>query len=80
MVDRIVDEAHAVLLVGTEERELVVPLEELPEGTQAGHWLRVRLEGERVTEATIDQEATEEVRDRIAEKLERLRRRGRRRD
>jgi hypothetical protein len=78
VVDRIVDSQYAVLLVGEDEVEHVVPVSSLPDGTQPGTWLQVQFEDDVLLNATIDVEETEQVRKRIEEKLARLRRRGRR--
>jgi hypothetical protein len=64
----------AVLLVGSAQRMVDVPRERLPPGAEAGQWLQVQLEGEVVMQAVPDREATEEARQRIQEKLGRLRR------
>ncbi len=78
VLDRIVDGAHAVLLVGEEEREHVVPAALLPAEVTPGTWLKVRFEEENLVEAAIDGEETRRARERISEKLNRLRARGRR--
>lgn len=78
VLDRIVDKVHAVLLVGEEERELVVPAALLPPGATPGTWIRVRFDGENLAEAVVDEEETTKAWQRIAEKLSRLRARGRR--
>ena len=78
VIDRIVDGSKAVLLVGEEEDELVVAVDELPPQAKAGQWLRVRLEGDRLVAAAIDQAETAQVEARIDDKLARLRQRGRR--
>lgn len=78
VVDRVVDGIHAVLLVGDAETEVVVPLARLPDGAREGTWLRVRFDGPALAEARLDPDETERARARIAAKLERLRRRGRR--
>jgi hypothetical protein len=76
-IDR-VEEGMAVLLVGEEEREVLAPMEEMPEGSRPGMWLRVTVEGERVRDAEIDLETTRARERRIREKLDRLLRRRRR--
>lgn len=73
VIDRFED-GKAVLLVGEDEKQLVVERVSLPAGAREGHWLKVTIEDGRLLEATIDLPATEEARARIAEKLERLRR------
>lgn len=71
VVDR-VEEGLAVLLIGDEEHELTVPIEELPEGASPGVWLRVTLENGALTDAEVDAETTQARRARIHEKMQRL--------
>ncbi len=73
VIDRF-EEDQAVLLVGEQERKLNVPRKSLPKRSKEGHWLKVNLDGERLISAVIDEEETARARQRIAEKLERLRR------
>jgi hypothetical protein len=77
VVDRIEDGTHAVLLVGEEEREFVVAVEQLPAGAREGTWLRARVEGEELVVLGIDAGENEAVKQRIEDKLARLRQRGR---
>lgn len=67
----------AVILVGDEERVLTIPRNIVPDGGKEGDWLSIELDGSRVTSAAIDREATDQARERIAEKLARLRARRR---
>lgn len=77
VVDRIVDDEHAVLLVGDDEQELVVPRSTLPAGTEAGGWLRITRDSDgTVVSLTPDPAETEAIRARIADKLAQLRQRG----
>ena len=71
VIDRF-EEEQTVLLVGDDERQVVVPRKSLPKGAREGHWLKIELEGNKVLSATMDQEETARARQRIAEKLERL--------
>ena len=77
VVDRIVDRRYAVLLVGEGEVERTIPIGELPTQATEGTWLRVKFDGEQLIEAEIDAEETEQARQRISAKLDRLRQRGR---
>jgi hypothetical protein len=79
VLDRIEDGTLAVLLVGEDQKERIVPVDQLPAGVAPGAWLRVRFEGDSLRWAEVDAAETEQARARIADKLERLRRRGRRR-
>ncbi len=76
VLDRIEEGQHAVLLVGEEEREFIVPVERLPEGAKAGSWLRVQVDGESLTILGVDQGEEEAARLRIEDKMARLRQRG----
>ena len=72
VIDRF-EEDQAVLLVGDQERKLIVPRKSLPRGSKEGHWLKLELDGDRLVNALIDQEETSKARQRIAGKLARLR-------
>jgi hypothetical protein len=77
MVDAVIDrfeEDKAVILLGEEEKVLVVDRSRLPQGAGEGDWLMVDVREGRLVAATIDAEATEQARARIRDKLERLRR------
>jgi hypothetical protein len=63
----------AVLLVGEEEAKLIVPRASLPSGVKEGQWLQVDVEDDRVLTATIDEDETARAKERIADKLARLR-------
>ncbi len=74
VVDRF-EGSIAVLLIGEDgSRRLNVPRKQLPKGTREGTWLKVELEDDTLRSAEIDREETERAKQRIAEKLERLRR------
>lgn len=79
VIDRIVDGTHAVLLIGDEETEQIIPAEQLPDNAVEGTWLLIaRDDTGRVVEVNVDEEETAEVQERIASKLSQLRRSGRR--
>ena len=77
VIDRF-EEGFAVLLVGTKERQINVPRAQLPRGAREGHWLQVELDGDRFTSMEIDEEETAKAKERIAGKLDLLRKRGKR--
>ncbi|MBF8304385.1 MAG: hypothetical protein HW399_760 [Dehalococcoidia bacterium] len=70
-IDRI-DEGIVVLLVGPEERELAVPVGQLPPGVQAGDWLRVTIVNGQLKQVELDREETKRRRERIKAKLDKL--------
>jgi hypothetical protein len=78
VIDRFVDDTYAVLLVGDEQAERVVPVTALTANAGPGVWLRVWSEGDDLVEAEVDVPEMERVRTRIADKMDRLRSRGRR--
>ena len=78
VIDRIVDGIHAVLIVGEAEQQYIVPADQLPKGAGAGVWLQVRFAGDTLVEADVDAEQTAQVHAGISEKMDQLRKRGRR--
>lgn len=86
VIDRIVDRRHAVLLVGEDELERAVSLKTLEEALsdeehaplREGTWLKVRFEGDRLVEAVVDIGETKQRKERLDQKLQQLRQRGRR--
>jgi hypothetical protein len=65
---------YAILIVGEDERRINVPRKVLPKKAREGLWLQVEIRDGEVCDITIDDQETERARQRIAEKLERLRR------
>lgn len=57
---------------------LSVAADQLSEETRVGDWLNIQLEGDQIIEASIDKDSTIQTKQRIADKLDSLRRRGRR--
>ena len=84
VVDRIVDQVSAVLLVKEGQEQLIVSTNKLPPGTKEGTWLLITTKGDKILAAELDQVKTEEIKDRIASKrallLERMARRKKTRD
>jgi hypothetical protein len=64
----------AVLLVDEEEDKLIVPRASLPSGAEEGLWLQVDVEDDRVISAEIDEVETAKAKERIANKIAKLRR------
>jgi hypothetical protein len=73
VIDRFEGEL-AVLLVGEGERRVSFFRSELPPGVNEGDWLQIELEGDRLVGTTVDEATSARMRQRIAEKLARLRR------
>jgi hypothetical protein len=64
----------AVLIVGEDEQHLNVLKELLPRLSKEGSWLQVEIQNGEVISAVIDEEETANAKQRIADKLARLRR------
>ena len=73
VIDRF-EKEFAVLLLGDGDEMLVVPCMALPCGVRVGQWLQVDVQDGVVVSAVVDEEETAMAKQRIAEKLERLRR------
>ena len=74
VIDRIVDGATAVLLVGPDETELLLPADELPGTAGEGVWVVLDLDSDPVAVLAVDTELTEQRAKRIANQMERIRR------
>jgi len=65
---------YAVLILGEGKRQLSVLRDALPRQAGEGSWLRVEIENESLISAVLDEAETDSAKQRIAEKLARLRR------
>ena len=70
-----ITEGKAVLLIGETEEEKVIPINKLPKGANVGDWLQLRFDNGQIIKITIDKEETEKVKERIKEKMKKLRER-----
>lgn len=77
VIDQIVDGKKAVILVGEEETVHIMDVEQLPAGAKEGDWLKVEEAVEQIKVLNLDEEETKKVKERIKNKLEKLRLRGR---
>ena len=73
VIDRFEGE-FAVLIVGDDEQHLNVLKKLLPKPSKEGSWLQVEIQNSEVISAVIDEEETANAKQRIADKLARLRR------
>ena len=73
VIDRFEDD-QAVLLLNDGQDQLVVPRKVLPHGAKEGDWLQIEVKEGKVISAVIDSEETAKAKQRIADKLARLRR------
>ena len=69
VIDRIVAGRHAVLLVGDDEKEMVIPIIMLPAGLKEGDWVKVEWQNGQIRRVERDPDETEERKKGIAAKL-----------
>ena len=64
-----------IVIIGEEEgeRQVDVPRKALPKGAREGDWLQVEMHGDHITSALYDKAETARAKQRIMEKLARLR-------
>ncbi|WP_202963238.1 DUF3006 domain-containing protein [Geomicrobium sp. JCM 19037] len=72
VIDRIEDKTNAVLLVGKDEIERIVPVQSLPDGVKEGEWLQLTIDDNQVTHIQQDREETERRESRIKNKMQQL--------
>jgi hypothetical protein len=73
VIDRFEGDLAVLILEGSQAR-VNVPRASLPKKSQEGSWLQVEIEDGEVRKALLDEAETARTRQRIDEKLERLRR------
>jgi DUF3006 family protein len=70
-LDRI--EGNYAVVYSDSDRKYDIPLELLPQGSKPGNRLIVKLDGDRVADVIVDEKATEDAKERIKRKYEKLR-------
>lgn len=64
---------RAVLLLNDGQEQIIVPRKVLPTEAKQGDWLQIEIKNEKVVTAVIDEEETIRAKQRIAEKLAKMR-------
>lgn len=75
VLDQIVDENYAVLLIGEEEKEFIIAKDKLPVNVEEGSWLLLTIIGDQISDIMVDQEETYKASQRIRDKMALLRKR-----
>lgn len=73
VLDRIVDDEHAVILVEQLGKEFVISSSLLPEGSKEGTWFTLVLNEDTIVKMDIDQVQTDFIKGVIDDKLNKLR-------
>jgi hypothetical protein len=64
---------QAVLLLSERQEQIVAPCKVLPNEAKQGDWLQIEIKNGEVVSAVIDEDETARAKQRIAEKLAKLR-------
>ena len=64
---------YAILILGDDEQRLNIPRKQLPQKAKEGSWLQLDIVGGQPSNIIFDEKETEKARQRIADKLARLR-------
>ncbi|WKA55121.1 DUF3006 domain-containing protein [Planococcus shixiaomingii] len=76
MLDRIEDGTHAVLLIEEQGREIVVPVSQLPAGSQVHTWFTITMEEDEIVSLQLDESLTEVKTEQAQSLMQRLRSRS----
>jgi hypothetical protein len=79
-LDRIEDGYFAVILLEEEQREIVLPVHHLPDGSRVNSWFEIVMDGEDIVSVALDEEtadAKENEADALMQKLRSRRRSSR---
>ncbi|MBM7096261.1 MULTISPECIES: DUF3006 domain-containing protein [Alteribacter] len=72
VLDRIEDGQWAVLLVGEEEKEVILPIQKVPPKSKEGDWFIVTFVEDTVSSVVLDEEKTTSMQSSIQSKLQQL--------
>ncbi|MDT8860997.1 DUF3006 domain-containing protein [Alkalihalobacillus sp. MEB130] len=76
VLDRIVDGEVGVILVDELKKEFTVNKERLPERIKEGAWFTLIIEEDDIQSIEVDEEKTEEVRQKVNSQLDRIRKKS----
>ena len=72
ILDRIEDGQNAVILLEQHEREIILPVEQLPAGSAIGSWFNIAMEDGEVSIILLDETTTAEKADHVSGLLKKL--------
>ena len=73
MLDRIEDGFNAVILLEEQKREIVIPITQLPAGSQVNSWFTITLENGEIASIEADENLAQEKSARAQSLMQRLR-------
>ena len=71
-LDRFTDTDQALILVEDLQKEFLVPVSNLPTGSQAGTWFVVDIQNDNITSLQINEKKTRDMQDDIKNRMQRL--------
>ena len=72
-LDRIEDNQFAVILVEEIKKELIIPVEELPEGSKVNSYFEISIENEKITSMKLDEQTTQTEQEKVDDLMTKLR-------
>lgn len=80
VLDRFEDNNKAVILIEEQHDEWIVPIEELPQGSQVNTWFTLKKTGNQYHILSIDKDTTEKQKENASDLMNKLRARKKRWD
>ncbi|PIB54588.1 DUF3006 domain-containing protein, partial [Pseudomonas sp. 2822-17] len=79
VIDRIVEGKHAVVLIGEDEVEKIVPIELISDNVNEGDWIEIKIDNDgNIISIEQDTQSTKGTKQRVKNKMELLRKRSKR--
>ncbi|WP_138417547.1 DUF3006 domain-containing protein [Aquibacillus sediminis] len=73
VLDRIEEDRYAVILLEEHNREVILPKDQLPSGSEVHDWFRITMEGDTVTSITLDEKTTQAEEAKTEDMMKKLR-------
>jgi hypothetical protein len=75
-LDRIEENQHAVILVEEINKEFIIPISKLPNGSTAGSYLNLTIENETITSITLTENETISQQQKVDDMMSKLRKKS----
>lgn len=75
-LDRIEENQHAVILVEELNKEFIIPISKLPNGSKAGSYLSLTIENETITSITLNENESISQQQKVDDMMSKLRKKN----
>ncbi|WP_099363495.1 DUF3006 domain-containing protein [Fredinandcohnia onubensis] len=75
-LDRIEENQHAVIIVDEINKEFIIPISQLPNGSTAGSYLNLIIENETITSITLNENETISQQQKVDDMMSKLRKKS----